>query len=125
VIHRRTEREVSLEADAPPALWPQGEARLTVLKIIGTEGLVELFRLRQERFVRCAFDGDRPVTAVSLDEVLVEGSRSGRRWRELEIELLPDGREKDIADMAARARARFGLTPSQHSKFERALDGQS
>ncbi len=120
-IHRRRELEVELAADAPPALWPPGEARDTVVKIIGSESLVQLFRIRQERFVRPAFTGDRAVVLVSLDEVVVEDGNGGREWREMEIELLPGGRERDLAEMTAWVRARFDLVPSLLSKFERAL----
>ena len=121
VIHRRRELEVELPADRPPALWPACEARDTLLPLIGSEPLMELLRIRQTRFLREARDGRRPVALVSLDEVVVEGAGGGESWQEMEIELVPGGRERDIAALAAWARARFGLAPSLLSKFERAL----
>jgi inorganic triphosphatase YgiF len=120
-IHRRRELEVELTSDLPPALWPAGEARDTVTRLSGGAPLDELFRIRQERFARQAFDGGRVVALVSLDEVAVEGRSGESAWKEMEIELMPGGREKDLAAMAAWARARFRLQPSLLSKFERAL----
>lgn len=120
-IHRRREMEVELAADAPPALWPAGEARETAVGIIGSESLVALFRIRQDRFVREACDGKRLVALVSIDEVTVEGTAGGSGWREMEVELAPGGREKDLAAAIAWARARYNLVPSLLSKFERAL----
>ena len=122
-IHRRREMEVELTADAPPALWPVSEARDAAVRIIGSEALVALFRIRQDRFVREAFDGRRTVAVVSIDEVAVEGTAGGSGWREMEIELVPGGREKDLAAVVAWARSRFNLVPSLLSKFERALQG--
>lgn len=124
-IHRRREMEVELPADAPPALWPASEAREAAVRIIGSEALVALFRIRQDRFVRQAFDGKRHVALVSVDEVTVEGTAGGSGWREMEIELVPGGREKDLAAVIAWARARFNLVPSLLSKFERALQAHS
>jgi inorganic triphosphatase YgiF len=120
-IHRRRELEVEISSDMPPVLWPASEARDTVLRLTGGAPLGELFRIRQERFARQAFDGGRVVALMSLDQVTVEGPGGGRAWMEMEIELMPGGREKDLAAMAAWARARFHLQPSLRSKFERAL----
>jgi inorganic triphosphatase YgiF len=120
-IHRRRELEVDLPQDLPPALWPASEARDTVVRLSGSAPLGELFRIRQERFARQVFDGGRVVALVSLDKVAVEGRAGESAWKEMEIELMPGGREKDLAAMTAWARARFRLQPSLLSKFERAL----
>jgi inorganic triphosphatase YgiF len=120
-IHRRRELEVELAQEVPPPLWPAGEARDMVIRLSEGAPLEELFRIRQERFARQAFDGGRVVALMSLDQVAVEDRGGGRAWMEMEIELMPGGREKDLAAMAAWARARFHLQPSLLSKFERAL----
>lgn len=125
VIHRRRELEVELPADAPPALWPPCDARDAALPIVGSEPLIELLRIRQLRCARQVFDGKRLVALVCLDEVMVESNGGGESWQEMEIELASGGRERDLAAIVAWARARFGLTPSLLSKFERALSGRT
>lgn len=120
-VHRRRELEVELAADAAPALWPASPARDTVIGLIGNEPLAVLFRIYQERMTGRVLDGARLVAVVSLDDVKVEREAGGESWMEMEIELAPTGKERDLAALSAWARARFGLVPSLTSKFERAL----
>jgi inorganic triphosphatase YgiF len=120
-IHRRQELEVHLPADAPPALWPPGEARETALAVVRGEPLEALVDIRQERFLREVFDGERRVAALSLD--IVEAARGDglERVLELEIELSPEGTEADLAGLAGWVSSHYRLLPSLQSKLERAL----
>ena len=121
-LHRREEWETVLAADVAPAMWPPSEARDRVVAIAGGQALAVLFQLRQQRFLRDARDGDRRVAEVSLDDVQVEVSGRREEYRELEIELAPEGREEELARMAEWMRGRHDLLPSARSKFERALE---
>lgn len=122
LIHSREEWEVVLSSDAAPAAWPDGEARRRTLSLLGNAEAVELFQLRQRRFVRDARDGVRRVALVSLDQVSENVAGQRRDYWELEIELAPEGREEELLRMAEWIRGRHGLFPSARSKFERAME---
>jgi CHAD domain-containing protein len=121
-VHRREELEVRLAGDSPPAQWPPGEARDTALAVARGEPLEALFHLHQERFVSAAFDGERRVATVSLDTVEVTHGAARQGYRELEIELAPDGAEADLAALASWVEGHYRVLPSPRSKFERALE---
>ncbi len=124
-FHRRRELEVQLagydpEAAAWPARWPPCDARDLALAVVGDSPLLPLCCLRQDRLVRGVMDGRRLVATMSLDEVVVDG---GSSWLELEIELAPAGRDRDLTALTTWAAVRFGLQPCPRSKLDRALDG--
>src|SRR5512136_1742008 len=60
-VHRRQEFEVLLPGEAPPAQWPEGEARQHILAWIGDELLLPLFDLSQARLVRSISQGERTI----------------------------------------------------------------
>ncbi len=121
-VHRREELEVAVDEDAPPDAWPASPARGKVLDLIGGQPLDVLFRMKQDRFVRHVVDGDRHVATASLDEVIVGGVGTERRWHELEVELAPGGTEGDLAAIVEWVRTTLKLEPSAVSKFEKALN---
>ncbi len=120
-IWRREELEVVLPAYGPPAQWPPGALRARVQQLIGTAPLVPLFDLRQTRLVRQARQGARAVAQVSLDQVRVEAGDQTHIYYVLEIELLPQGTEQDLAACVACLQNDWRLAPEPLSKFERAL----
>jgi inorganic triphosphatase YgiF len=120
-VHRREELEVRLSQDSPPALWPPGEAREAALAVVRGELLEVLFDLRQERLTREVLDGERRVATLSLDSVEMARGETREGYRELEIELAPEGSEADLAALAAWVADQYGLLPAAGSKFERAM----
>ena len=122
-VHRRDEFEVELPEPLPPRDWPPGMARNLALQLAGDRPLTTLFVLEQTRHARAMRQGDRQVAQLALDRVhVVVGAPPGSAadYLELEAELLPDGREEDLAVLVAELEA-WGLSPVNLSKFERAL----
>ena len=56
-----------------------------------------------------------------LDEVRVPEYEGGRAYYELEIELLPEGTEHDLAAIQQCLESEWSLKPQTRSKFERAF----
>jgi CHAD domain-containing protein len=101
--------------------WPAGPARERVRQLIGDASLLPLFALQQTRTVRQVSLGEGHVAELSLDEVhLAAGGREQTHF-ELEVELLPQGTEDDLAAMVNCLEDEWGLQPEPRSKFERAL----
>jgi CHAD domain-containing protein/uncharacterized protein YjbK len=121
-VHKREEFEVSLAADMPPAQWPESAARDLTLQCAGNEPLIELFDLQQVRLIRCMCSpSGRAVAELYLDEVRVPEYEGGRAYYELEIELLPEGTEHDLAAIQQCLESEWSLKPQTRSKFERAF----
>ena len=121
-VHRREEFEVSLAGDEPPARWPDGPARDLMLQFTNHEPMVMLFDLRQVRVVRCmSSPGERTVAEFSLDEVRLQVNEREQVYFELEVELLPEGTEHDLAMIQDCLEREWALTPESRSKFERAF----
>ncbi len=120
-IHRREELEVVLSADAPPAEWQASAARDRVMQIVGDELLTPLFALTQKRRVRQVTQGERYVAAMSVDDVHARAGRKRAAYAELEIELMPDGTDEDLAALVVCLQSEWNLSPESRSKFERAL----
>lgn len=120
--HRREELEVVLPAwTADPAAWPEGETRDLALDLTHGERLEPLFDLSQLRRRMDVRDADRPVAELSLDAVRASIGRRPALYYELEIELLPEGREEDLAALSKEIGASWHLQPEERSKFERGL----
>ena len=121
-VHKREEFEVSLAGDEPPAQWPDGPARDLMLQLIDHEPMVRLFDLRQVRVVRCmSSSGERTVAELSLDEVRLQVNEREQAYFELEVELLPEGTEHDLAMIQDCLEQEWALAPESRSKFERAF----
>ncbi|MDQ2807427.1 MAG: CHAD domain-containing protein [Chloroflexota bacterium] len=117
-IHRRSEVE-SVVPSLDIATWPPGEVRAQAEEIAGHEPLRDLVRLTQTRVVALVTDEARLVAEWSLDEVLLDGA--DRPFYELEIELRPDGRQRDLRELSDWLMDKYGLRPQTLSKFERAM----
>ncbi len=122
-IHHRDELETELPGPLLPHDWPPGAARDLALRLAGERPLNTLFTIEQTRHSRPMCQGDRPVAQLALDRVHVHaGAPSGSPavYLELEAELLPDGREEDLAALDVELEV-LGLSPESRSKFERFL----
>jgi len=122
-VHRRDEFEAELPGPLPPRDWPPGMARDLALQLAGDRPLSTLFVIEQTRHARSMRQGDRHVAQLALDRVhVVVGTPAGSPadYLELEAELLPDGREADLAVLGAELEV-WGLLPVSLSKFVRAL----
>ncbi|OQA46179.1 MAG: CHAD domain protein [Chloroflexi bacterium ADurb.Bin325] len=125
-VHYRDEQEVWL-----PALtldihaWPAGPARDLALRLAGGAALQALLDLEQRRaradLVEPLPGRARRVAQFSLDAVRAAGGRRPTSYYELEIELIDDGTEADLARIAAELAETYRLTPETRSKFERGL----
>ncbi len=120
-IHSRTEIE-SIVPGRDITAWPAGEARKLAEEIAGHEPLMDLVSLDQNRVVAPITDGIRLVAEWSLDTVTLAGADTP--FYELEIELRPDGRERDLRELSDFLTAKYGLRPQPQSKFERAVQAR-
>lgn len=131
-IHHRIEYEVDLPGPLRFEDWPASPARDLALRLSRGGPLIPLLEIRQIRHRRWLRDGRRRVAEVSLDRVRFQQPRFqrerspqrgavGRVHLELEIELLADGHEEDLQQLAAELEEQWGLTPQPRSKLERGL----
>jgi len=120
-IHRREELETQMPTYRPPAEWPASPARDRVLELIGEAPLVSLFDLQQVRSERLVSRDQRPVAQLSLDDVHLAADGRELSFFELEVELVPQGNEEDLAAIANCLQDKWSLEPEALSKFERAL----
>ena len=88
-IHHRSEWQVTLPAARTLAEWPESQVRDRVLRIIGTEPLLPLFRLEQTRIIRQLQTDGEQLAELSMDSVCVADGDPVHIFHELEIELLP------------------------------------
>ena len=120
-VQRRQELEQPLDATADMTdvnQWSAGPVKTWVQSTIGDRPLKILFRLQQTRTICPLLDGEREVAELSLDAIVFEG---GRLTYELEVELLPCGREVELERIASALEEEWELLPSSLSKFEREL----
>ena len=120
-IHSRSEWQVNLLADRPPAEWPESQVRDRVQRIIGAEPLHPLFRLEQTRIVRQLSSDGQALAEMSMDNVTVTAGNTVQVFHELEIELLPAVPEEMLVEVVEQVQARWQLAPEPLSKFERGL----
>jgi CHAD domain-containing protein len=120
-VHRREELEILLTSDQLPAQWPECPARDRLLEIIGQELLLPLFELSQRRIVRLVQRDNAVVAELSLDQVELIAAVERQRFLELEVELLGEGSEQDLAPIVVCLQDEWHLQPEPRSKFERGL----
>jgi CHAD domain-containing protein/uncharacterized protein YjbK/transposase-like protein len=116
-LHRRQELEAEVESDQPQA-WPDSEAKKLTLGIIGDASLQTLFVIHQTRRKRHVFRQERLVIEFSLDEVALNDPAVVDYWG-LEVELIANGVEADLAEFVEMLQANWLLQPDGLSKFER------
>lgn len=121
-IHRRQEVEVAVSAGMfrTVAKWPS-TVRDHILPIIGDKPLAPLVDLNQTRVVRLVQQNGRLVAEMSLDAVCADTAERHSTFLEVEVELMPQGTEDDLAKIAEALQREWKLRPEQRSKFERAL----
>ena len=120
LVWRRHENEILLDPTGDPldvGRWAAGSARELVEQAIKNKPLRVLFAVRQTRHVCPLLDGDRPLVELSLDEVYF----GTKPIFELEMELLPSGREPELEQIARTLTADWQLCSVPLSKFERGL----
>lgn len=120
-IHRRSEWRVALPAVRPPDAWPESQVRDRVRRMIGSEPLAPLFKLKQMRIVRQLHQGNQAVVELSMDSVTMTAGGREQVFRELEIELMPAMPELKFAQIVRSLQERWALQPEPLSKFERGL----
>ena len=123
-LHRRQELETKIETtqvrvDQPQA-WPDSPAKELVVQSVGPALLQTLFTLHQTRHQFHGLKQGQPIIELSLDEVSLNDS-SVVNYRELELELIEQGVEADLALLVEALQAQWPLKVETQSKFERAL----
>ncbi len=120
-LHERGEWEVP--ATSPdPYTWPEGAARETALALLGeTFKLIPLLQINTERHTIIARRDNLAVIEISLDNGTFEAAGRSQPFRELELELLPDGEYADLAALAELLSQHVDLQAENRSKLERAM----
>lgn len=123
-LHSRQELEVWIEPDTDelPEQWPASAAAALARRLSRGQPLQSLFDAWQERHVAelARPEDGQGVAELSLDRVrLVEATQP--EFLELEMELLPAGREEDLRALIGFLTREWHLTPESRSKFERGL----
>ncbi|GAB5534195.1 MAG: hypothetical protein Rubg2KO_04440 [Rubricoccaceae bacterium] len=103
-----------------PLPLPPGELAEAVRRIVGTDPVAPLIRLRQYRTPRLAYDGTRLVALLSFDVVVYEVPGAHVVSNELEVELAQSGTEADLRHLVPVLQ-RNGLEPVRLTKLERGI----
>ncbi len=120
-VHRRAEWE--FPADTPdPAAWPDETARKQICHIIGDAPLVQLLTIETRRRHIYAHCNNTRIAEISLDEGTISAGNRTQPFRELEIELLPDGNSDDLDALIAALREHIILIPEERSKLQQGLE---
>jgi len=120
-IHTREEWEVDLECGEHPADWPASTARAQALAALDGAAIFPLMTIRTCRQHSYAVLADAQVAEISLDEGVIMAGGRIMGFRELEVELLPEGTRADLDLLANRLQARFMLIPEARGKKKRGL----
>jgi len=121
-MHRRVECEIELPLPAHPRDWPRCAARDLALRLCDDRPLHLLLEIEQTRHTRAVFDRNRTIAELDLDRVRV--CHSGdvvASHLELEAELLREGDEGALQQIATYLRDVWHLVPETASKFARGL----
>ena len=103
-----------------PLPLPPGELADAVRRLVGTDPVAPLIRLRQYRTPRLAYDGTRLAALLSFDVVVYEVPGAHVVSNELEVELGRKGTDADLRHLAPVLR-QHGLEPVLLSKLERGV----
>ncbi len=120
-IHRRKELEISLPLYDIPQNWGKSPARNLILQLIGDEELLPLFDFQQTRVFRQIMQEKKTIAQLSLDNVHIVSGNRKQRYFELEVELKPEGAQKDLVQIVTLLQGEWNLKPEKLSKFERSL----
>ena len=120
-IHTREEWEVEIGAGDHPADWPASAARDRALAALGGAAIAPLVRIRTRRQYSYAVSAGVQVAELSLDEGAIAAGGRAIGFRELEVELLPDGTRAELDALIEQLQARFPLIPESRGKKTRGL----
>lgn len=120
---RREEMECNLIHDIPLEKWEELEMKNFLSQIVGKNSLVPLFNVSHLRNNRKIFDIDteKEVAELSLDEVKISVAGNEEAYKEIEVELLQDGDQKELEKLVILLKDDFGLIPGSLSKFEHGI----
>jgi len=121
-VQRREEIEEELGAQPSAGVLGSGPLREKIMDIAGEAPLVPLLELKQDRRVREICRSGRSIAELSLDQVEFQCGGCPIAWKELEIELGPQGTEEELGELVELFRERWELRAQTRSKFSRALD---
>ena len=99
---------------------PPGPLADAVQRIVGSDPVSPLLRLRQYRTPRLAYDQGRLVALLSFDVVVYEVPGANVVSNELEVELGPEGTDADLGRLEPVLRD-HGLEPVALTKLERGV----
>lgn len=121
-VHRRNEIETLLPT---PTLrvqaWPPSRARDTLLQLIDTLPLEELFVIEQHRERKAVMQNGRFLAELFHDQVVLRAGHLTETWYELELERRLDADEEHLQEIATILQQTFGLEIERRSKFHRGL----
>lgn len=121
-VQRRNEIEALLPS---PTLhvhaWPPSRARDTLLQLIDTLPLEELFVIEQYRERKAVMQGGRFLAELFHDRVELRAGDLTETWYELEVERRLDADEEHLHEIATLLQQEFGLDIERRSKFHRGL----
>ena len=121
-IHTREEWEVDLDGGEHPADWPASAARDRALAALNGAPIFPLMTIRTCRQYSYVMLDDKQVAEISLDEgVIMAGGRTAG-FREIEVELLPQGTRANLDLLIDQLQARFALIPESRGKKKRGLE---
>jgi CHAD domain-containing protein len=117
----RQAARLELELPGSPARLPDELRRLLTVYARGAP-LTPVATLRTRRSGVLVREQGKPVAEVVLDSVSVlDGRRVKRRFREVEVELVGDGKEQVLEQLGATLRARGAIESDGRPKVFRAL----
>jgi inorganic triphosphatase YgiF len=120
-VREREEWEVAITSSDHPSCWPTSEARQRALALVGLTPLEALITVHTRRHYMYAMHEGREVAELSLDEGVISAGGRVVGFRELEVELMPDGTRCEFDRLVGLLRAHLPLTPEPRSKKARGL----
>ena len=118
-LHTREELELPCRNFSDGGFWPpEISAKLEPLGVVNT--LAPLLELATQRQRYLLLKGGQPQAELTFDEVTSTRGEQSVRFRELELEALPETSERDLETLA-QALNQSGLVPHAEDKLTLAL----
>ncbi len=118
LIHIREETEFTVLKKLPVKEWDECDLKKRILDIIGSGSLFPLFTVEHKRTDFQAYDKERHILELSFDDVIVACDENRKSYLELEVELMGDGTEAELHQVASFFRDDVGLLVGTSSKFD-------
>ncbi len=126
VLHMREENELVLPEKISfekPGKNAEEKAFLKkITAMTGSGNLFPLFSVEHKRTDLQVFDEERHIAEVSFDDVVIVCDDNEKSYLELEIELMTDGREDELLQIASYFRDEIGLIAGSSSKFDNGME---